>query len=91
LLLGVRYLLGVDDAGQAFDLSPDPMIAYLQETMGSIKLGDEQVDISSILSNESIFTVNLYTAGLGEKVEQYFLEMIQGPGGVTKTLEKYLN
>jgi fructuronate reductase len=29
--------------------------------------------------------------GLGKKIEGYFSEMIEGPGAVRKTLDKYLS
>ena len=43
-----------------------------------------------ILENSRIFGVNLYGAGLAEKVLGYFCEMMEGPGAVRKTLEKYI-
>lgn len=86
-----RYLLGVDDQGKSFELSSDPMMATLQETIGKIKLGDADADLQDILSNEAIFGLNLYEAGLGETIEELFLEMIQGPNAVRQTLNKYLS
>jgi len=34
--------------------------------------------------------VDLYEAGLGEKIEGFFAEMTAGPGAVRGTLRKYL-
>jgi fructuronate reductase len=45
--------------------------------------------LEPIFSNSRIFGVNLYEAGLGEKVESYFAELVAGPGAVAATLEKY--
>ncbi|MDR2532314.1 MAG: mannitol dehydrogenase family protein [Oscillospiraceae bacterium] len=47
--------------------------------------------IRPILEDARIFGVNLYEAGLGEKVEDMFGELIEGAGAVRKTLQKYLN
>lgn len=89
-----RYLMGIDDNGNAFELSPDPMLSTVVPYLKDIKLGDK-VDahsvLENILSNETIFGVNLYEIGLGAKVEQYFLELISGVGAVRGTLKKYLD
>ena len=43
-----------------------------------------------ILSNENIFGIDLYKAGLGEKIEKIFKEEIAGPGAVRSTLKRYV-
>ncbi len=85
-----RYLLAIDDEGQAFELSADPLLDVLKPVVSGIKLGDATGNIKEILANENIFGVDLYGIGLGEKIEGYFNEMIAGPGAVRSTLEKYL-
>lgn len=89
----IRYLLAVDDNGQAFALSPDPMLNDLHKYIEGIKLGDAgsfSEKLKLILSNKSIFGVDLYEVGLGELVEKYFNEMVAGKGAVRKTLKKYV-
>jgi fructuronate reductase len=90
-----RYLLAVNDEGKSMELSPDPLLPQLTEALKGIKLGDTTVDVhahlESILSSERIFGSNLYTTALGTKVEAYFTEMLQGPGAVRRTLQKYLS
>lgn len=44
-----------------------------------------------ILSNDHIFGVNLYEAGLGALCEGYFEELVAGPGAVRATLAKYID
>ncbi len=88
-----RYLLGIDDEGNEMILSPDPLLKELKEYMEGIKLGEKNVnksDLKEILSNKKIFGLDLYEVGLGERVEKYFLEFIEGTGSVRKTLKKYL-
>lgn len=85
-----RYLLGIDDAGKEFTLSPDPLLETLQETLAGVSLGAQTSNVKAILSNESIFGINLYEIGVGEKIEGMFHEMLAGPGAVRKTLEKYI-
>lgn len=89
-----RYLMAINDNGQSFELSPDPMLDNLTPVFSLItfgEAGDIHNRLKDILSNETIFGVDLYKTGLGEKVEGYFSEMIQGEGAVRNTLKKYLD
>ncbi len=89
-----RYLLGVNDEGEPFELSADPLLDELVKKVEGIRLGQPETytgQLHDILSNETIFGINLYEAGIGEKIEGLFLEEIQGVGAVRKTLEKYLD
>ena len=100
----VRYLMGINDEGQPFTVSPDPLYSSLAPAVAGIKLGDKgpfHAILEPILSDKRIFGVNLYEAGLvsernpvsernlGERVEKYFGELVAGPGAVAKTLKKY--
>jgi len=88
----LRYLTGVGDDGEEFEPSPDPMLGMLREHLSGIKLGDTDIDIGEkvrpILSDKTIFGVDLYEHGLGEKTEKYFAEMLGGPGAVRRTLTR---
>ncbi|MDR1470018.1 MAG: mannitol dehydrogenase family protein [Spirochaetaceae bacterium] len=89
-----RYLLGLDDEGNPFTPSPDPLLAGLQDTLKGVTPGNPDSGkgkLKSILSNESIFGSDLYKAGLGERIEGYFAELLAGKGAVRKTLQKYLH
>lgn len=89
----MRYLLAVDDEGQPFELAPDPMNDELTPLVKDVKLGDPSSlkdQLRPILSNENIFRIDLYEAGIGERIEEIVREQIAGPGAVRKTLIKYL-
>jgi len=90
----MRYLMGINDAGEAFEQSPDPLLETLVPIMKKVAFGDGSdaniAPLKEILSNDSIFGVNLYDVGLGELVETYFKEMNAGAGAIAKTLEKYV-
>jgi len=89
----LRYLLAVDDEGKPYELAPDPMKEELQEQLKGIVLGHPETfqdQLKPILSNERLFFINLYEAGLGEKIEGMFREMIAGTGAVKATLHKYM-
>jgi len=88
----LRYLIGVDDKGIPFEVSPDPLYSSLASVLGGIRLGQKgpfHGALEPILSNSKIFALNLYEAGLGEKIESYFEEMMAGKGSVLTTLWKY--
>lgn len=88
-----RYLLAVDDNGEAFELSPDPMAAELCAKLEGIKVGNPSSyngQLKTILSNANIFGIDLYSAGIGEKIEEMFVEELAGKSAVRATLKKYL-
>ena len=88
----LRYLLAVDDKGEAFPCSSDPMLSTLQAQLASVKLGQPETAteevLMPILSNPALFAVDLYEAGLAGKVTDYFKKMLTGPGAVRATLEE---
>ena len=88
----LRYLTGINDSGEPFEISPDPMLETLKGHVGGIKLGDSGIGdkVKPILSDKSIFGVDLYEHGLGEKVENYLIMMLEGPGAVRRTLENVM-
>jgi len=85
----LRYLLGIDDNGNPFEVSPDPQYETLSTALTGITLGPDQLcpQVKPILSNPAFFGVNLYEAGLGEKVEELFKQMLAGSGAVRKALK----
>ena len=88
-----RYLLGVQDDGEKFELSADPMAGDLTAELAGIEVGKPETytgQLKAILSNANIFGIDLYEAGIGEKIEEMFKEEIAGTGAVRATLKKYL-
>lgn len=89
----LRYLLGVDDNGVKFTLSPDPRMDELTKKLAGISLGDQIIDetaVDSILSDKSIFVIDLYKYCLADISKSMFLEMLAGKGAVRNTLGKYV-
>ena len=89
----LRYLLAVDDAGNHYELAPDPMKEELTEQLKDIVVGHPETfkdQLKPILSNERLFFTDLYKDGVGEKIETMFREMIAGPGAVKATIHKYV-
>lgn len=87
-----RYLKGLDDKGEAFELSSDPLLAELQPIVAGLELGKEGQDFSclkQLYTRKDVFGLDLYQAGLGEKIEAMVKELYAGPGAVRATLHKY--
>ena len=88
-----RYLKGIQDDGVPFEPSPDPMLAELQAIVAPLQIGKEDQDYSclkSLYSRKDVFGLDLYEAGLGEKIEGMVKELFAGPGAVRATLHKYV-
>ena len=87
-----RYLKGIDDNGQAFEPSTDPLLAELQAIVAPLEVKEGEQDFSclkQLYSRTDVFGVDLYAVGLGEKIESMAKELFAGPGAVRKTLHKY--
>ena len=88
-----RYLKGIDDQGQPFEPSPDPMLSELQQLVAPLQLGSPSQDFSCLhrlFSRADVFGVDLYEVGLGEQIEGMVRELYAGPGAVRQTLHKYV-
>ncbi|MCF0262660.1 MAG: mannitol dehydrogenase family protein, partial [Sphaerochaetaceae bacterium] len=86
----IRYILGVDDNGQAFELSPDPLLESVQADVASVKFGQSLKggELDKILSREEIWGYNVLTSPLKDAVISAFESMNAGVGAVRKTLHK---
>ena len=89
----LRYLMAVDDCGNSFTLSSDPLLESVTPFVADYKLSSEKKDLSkldALLSNDKIFGVDLTAIGMAELVKNYFEELSAGTGAVKATLEKYI-
>ncbi len=89
----LRYLLGIDDAGKSMEVSSDPLLDTLQKQLEGIQFGEPSSvgdKLRPILANQEIFASDLVQAGLADKIEGMFCELLAGPGAVRATLKKYL-
>ncbi len=89
-----RYLKGIDDAGKAFEPSPDPLLEELRAIVAPLEVKKGEQDFSclkTLYSREDVFGVDLYAAGLGERIEGMARELFAGPGAVRKTLHTYVS
>lgn len=89
----MRYLLAVDDNGNAMEVSADPLKDELQQALSTVVWNDPTSytnQLESILSNEVIFGVNLVEAGLSKRIEEMFVSQLKGTGAVRETLKAFL-
>lgn len=87
----LRYLMAIDDEGTPFELSPDPLLdevcPYVEGISLDAPLTDEQYEkVKSLLTNVSIFGVDLKEVGLADTVMELFTCLCQGKGAIRKTL-----
>ncbi len=89
----LRYLMAVDDAGNPFTPSADPLLEEAGAYVKDYRLSDAPKDLGrldKLLSNEKIFGVDLVSVGMAETVKNYFAELSGGIGAVEATLRKYV-
>ena len=93
----LRYLMAIDDQGNAFSLSPDPLLDTVTPYVAGLSLGavkdvaQAEAALKPLLEREDIFGVNLYSCGMAQKVLGFFFEMTEGTGSVARVLEKYIS
>ena len=90
----LRYLMGINDKGESFEPSPDPLLEKAQSFVKDIKLGETdeakvKAAVLPLLKDATIFGVDLEQAGLLDTVIGYYMELIAGTGAVRATLNKY--
>ncbi len=89
-----RYLKGIDDNGNAFEPSTDPLLEELQAIVAPLEIGKADQDYSclkKLYTRKDVFGLDLYEAGLGEQIEGYVKELYAGNGAVRNTLHKYVS
>lgn len=87
----LRYLMAIDDNGKAFELSPDPLLPDVCKYVEKIQIGKEfdvHSAVEDLLKKKEIFGVDLYDAGLAEKVENYFAKLCMKNGAVRSVLHE---
>ncbi len=87
----LRYLLAVDDRGNAIEVSSDPLKDELQSKLAGIVWNRPESytgQLRGILNNVSIFGTDLTATPLADRIENYFVAELAGPGAVRKTLHE---
>ena len=87
----LRYLLAVDDSGNSFEISSDPLAGFFQNGLAEQGIyfgmdGSVKGKLAGILANETVFGVDINKTGLTPVIEQYLDELLDGAGAVRKVL-----
>ena len=85
--------MGVDDKGNEFTCSSDPLLEAAGAYVKDYELSDAPKDLNGLdklLSNEKVFGVDLVKIGMAETVKRYFAELSSGIGAVEAALQKYV-
>ena len=75
----IVYLKGINDKGETFEQSPDPLLSELKD-----------LTPKELLERTDVFGNDLFEDGLGDKVLAVFDEMSKGRGAVRNTLHNML-
>lgn len=89
----LRYLLAVDDNGNAMEVSPDPLKDELQAKLQGIAWNKPESyagQLRELLANDVIFGCDLTQTVLADTIETMFVEQLAGAGAVRNTLRKHL-
>ncbi len=89
----LRYLMAVDDGGNAFEPSPDPLLDDVRRYVAGLELGRAdsgtvEKAVGPLLRRAEIFGTDLYEAGLAGKVTAYLTSMLECEGAVRRTIRK---
>ncbi len=85
----LRYLVGIDDEGNHFVLSSDPLLDTWEPVFARYELGETipEEKISALLHDKTVFGVDLYEEGLDKKVLEYLNTMMEGRGAIRELLQ----
>ena len=86
----LRYLLAVNDAGEAMEVSADPLKDELQAQLKGIVWNDPATyrgQLRGILANASIFGTDLTKTPLADRIEGYFVKRLGGAGAARRLLQ----
>ncbi len=89
----LRYLLAVNDAGEAMEVSADPLKDELQAQLKGILWNDPATyhgQLRGILANVSIFGTDLTKTPLADRIEGYFVKLLGGAGAARRLLQSEL-
>ena len=89
----LRYLLAVNDGGEAMEVSADPLKDDLQAKLAGIVWNDPasyKGQIRGILANVSIFGTDLTQTSLADRIEAYFVKLLGGAGSARALLQAEL-
>ena len=83
----------MNDKGEAFEVSPDPLKEEFQSKLAGIVWNDPSSykgQLRPLLANTSVFHVDYTKTPLADRIEAYFVKLLAGPGAARKLLQDEL-
>ncbi|MCL2841096.1 MAG: mannitol dehydrogenase family protein [Defluviitaleaceae bacterium] len=90
IALWLRYRMGFNDGGEIMELSPDPQLPKTFNMLHGLPFG-KSVELKPILSDNTVFGIDLYEVGLGGKIEDIFAKLSAKPMAVSQELDELLS
>jgi len=87
IAMWLRYRMGLDDKGNKFDISPDPLLPEEFKALTGLSFGTE-IDLRPMLALGKTFGINLNETPLGKKIESLFYDLSSGVWAVTNKLDE---
>ncbi|MBQ1506714.1 MAG: mannitol dehydrogenase family protein [Erysipelotrichales bacterium] len=90
----LRYLMALDDNGNPFTPSPDPLLEEVTPYVRKFELGKnytaEEIkkEVLPLLKNPVIFGTDLEECGLADRVAEDFAKLLKGKGAIRKALQE---
>lgn len=90
----LRYLMALDDNGNPFTPSPDPLLEEVTPYVKKFELGKnytaEEIkkEVLPLLKNPVIFGTDLEECGLADRVAEDFAKLLKGKGAIRKALQE---
>ncbi|MCL2199959.1 MAG: mannitol dehydrogenase family protein, partial [Defluviitaleaceae bacterium] len=89
IALFLRYRMGIDDKGEKLNLSPDPRLPEALNILYGVPFGKAaELDLKPILSNATLFGIDLYEANLADKVKTILGNLSSAPNAVANVISK---
>ena len=84
----LRYLMAIDDNGNPFELSPDPLLNEHKDEMSGIALGQPNYARECCRKLIQILDlgIDLYETPLGAATEEWLVKLTESHGAIRKTL-----
>jgi fructuronate reductase len=88
-----RYMAGVDDHGNDYDLADDPRRHEIDRIRNELRVGDSGTAsaVRTLIADSAVMGRNLFQVdGAGDIIELLLAQMLQGEGAVRQTLRTIL-
>jgi fructuronate reductase len=89
----IRYLMAIDDQGEAFEPSADPLLESCMAVVKDVRIGQKgpfDKILAPLLENPAIWGFDLAHSKLASKVLGYFTQMVENKGAVREVLHTAL-